>query len=160
MATKNTFKNVSRVTKDFNGQWMGAGWYAYEVTKCSNGRFGKVTAIDHIGIEYLRHELDMNEEYVDYIGDYRFAVAEYVGGEVAYVHFADDYVEIEDSYIASCLANADWDEDEDEDERLEVSRAWFEENCTEVNEYGDTYYSHMVETDRAEVTFGAWSADC
>ena len=125
-----TFENVTRVTQDYDGRWMGAGWYAYTIASVTNNVFG------HVVIEYLNYEHDMTaDEYVDFIGDYGFAVAETETNStsVLSLYFSDDYDAIEDALTAEYLEAM---RDNNPDISEEDAREWAEMGMVEIDEFG------------------------
>ena len=146
MINNNTFKNVTRVTEDYDGTWAGRGWYAYHIAINRYGRYEEHTAID-----YLRHEDEMDEEYVDYIGDYAYAIAEVEGvtHDVLSIYLTDDEGAVEDrlteEYYADMSAEDPYLTEDDTREFVRLCMAQIDENG---------YLGHsLVECERYDVTF-------
>lgn len=130
MTTKTTFENVTRVTPDYDGGFVGRGWYAYRCTVAAYG-----TTSEHIAIEYIEWAEDMTEDYVGYVGDYAFAVAEVESSSdyVLSLYFSDDYDAIEDALAAEYLEGLrDGDPDVSEDE----AREWARMGMADIDEHG------------------------
>lgn len=141
MTKTNTFRNVNRVTEEYDGSWMGAGWYAYEYA-------------EHVRIEYLECPDEMTEEYVDFVGDHASAIAETIGGVVCYVHFGE-YADIEESYVNEVMENSAMPP---EDNTEEAALDFFKLYCTDMDKRG-CVHDEIVLTDGIEVTFGKWSPE-
>jgi hypothetical protein len=148
-----TFENVTRVTPNYKGNWMGAGWYAYIIANVTNNVFGRESYAEHVAIEYLNIQDEMTEEYVDFIGDYGFCVAETESNStnVLSLFFSDDYDLIEDALTVEYFRGM---RVTDPDISENDAREWVRLGMVEIDEYGrcgrnriycEYYEAHFLE---------------
>lgn len=153
MTNENTFKNVSRVTENYDGSFIGCGWYAHKYATTTHNAFGREDYREHTAIEYLRHAEDMteDEDYTDFIGDYSFAVAETESNSdyVLSIYFANDYDEIEDALTAEYLDNL---RDNDPDATEDEAREWARMGMVDIDKYG-SIHGQQVKCEGYDVTF-------